>query len=135
MVSAEPFARFEVDVDPIVEIEGHPVGQRRMVPLRGGTVAGQIGVGTIVPGGADWQWVDVDGRISVDAHYVLQLDTGERVEVESSGIRIVGVDGEVYFRTGIRLTAPAARTDINNYFFVAVGKRLDDCVILELYRC
>ncbi len=135
MLSAEAFAHFEVDVDSIVELDGHTIGHRRMVPLLGGTVSGAIGAGRILPGGTDWQWVDQSGRISIDAHYVLELDSGERVEVESSGIRLAKEDGVIYFRSGIRLTAPAHRKDINDYLFVAVGKRLADRVILDLFRC
>lgn len=128
-----PFAHLEVTVDPIVELDGHSVGRRRMVPLTGGTVSGQIGTGVVLPGGTDWQWVDSMGRIVLDAHYTLELDTGDRIEVESSGIRVVGADGAVYFRSGIRLTGPAHRTDINDRLFVARGTRLDDAVILDLF--
>lgn len=129
----DAFAHFEVTVDPIVELDGHAVGRRRMVPLTGGTVSGAIGDGVILSGGTDWQWVDATGRIVLDAHYVLELDSGDRVEVESSGIRIVDEDGGVYFRSGIRLTGPAHRTDINGRLFVARGTRLEDTVILDLY--
>jgi hypothetical protein len=106
-----------------------------LVPLLAGTVSGPIGSGVVLPGGSDWQWVDVNGRISLDAHYVLELDTGERVEVESSGIRVVRADGAVYFRTGIRLTAPPHRNDINDFLFLSAGTRTDDRVILDVFRC
>ena len=133
MVRDTAFAHFEVSVDPIVELDGHAVGRRRMVPLTGGTVSGEIGDGVILPGGTDWQWVDSSGRIVLDAHYVLQLATGDRVEVESSGIRLLDSAGDVYFRSGIRLTGPTHRTDINGRLFLARGTRLDDTVILDLY--
>jgi hypothetical protein len=134
-LSSEPFAHLEINVGSLIEIANHAVARRRLVPLLAGTVSGPIGSGVVLPGGSDWQWVDVNGRISLDAHYVLELDTGERVEVESSGIRVVRADGAVYFRTGIRLTAPPHRNDINDFLFLSAGTRTDDRVILDVFRC
>jgi hypothetical protein len=128
-----PFAHFEVDVAAIVELDHHAIGRRRMVPLTGGVISGQIGDGVVLPGGTDWQWVDVSGRIVLDAHYTIELGTGDRVEVESNGIRVAEADGTVYFRSAIRLTGPAHRTDINNRLYNARGTRLENTVVLDLF--
>lgn len=129
---ADVFATFKVDVADILDFGQTAIGHRRMVPITGGTVSGAIGAGVILPG-SDWQWLQPDGTVSLDAHYTLQLETGELVEVESRGLRHVSDSGEVYFRTSIRLTTSAGRPDINRRMFTSVGSRLENQVILDLY--
>ena len=125
------FAVFNVDVAEIIDFGQTAIGHRRMVPITGGKVSGAIGAGVILPG-TDWQWVQADGSITLDAHYALKLDSGELVEVESRGTRYTDASGQVIFRTSIRLSTSADRPDINQRMFDAVGKRLADEVILEI---
>lgn len=128
----EPFATFQVDVSEIIDFGQTVIGHRRMVPITGGTVNGQIGRGIILSG-TDWQWLHEDGTISLDAHYSISLETGELIEVESRGLRVMHEDGNIYFRTSIRLTTGSNRPEINQRLFTSLGKRLDNMVILELY--
>ena len=132
MISSQPFAEFRVDVTDIIDLEPHAIGHRRLVPITGGTVSGELGSGVILPG-SDWQWVQADGNITLDAHYALQLDSGERIEVESRGLRNTSPDGETYFRTVIRLTTAADRPEVNRRLFISVGTRLKNQVLLTLY--
>lgn len=125
------FAVFNVDVAEIIDFGQTAIGHRRMVPITGGTISGAIGSGVILPG-TDWQWVQADGSITLDAHYALKLDSGELVEVESRGTRYTDANGQVIFRTSIRLSTSADRPDINQRMFVAVGQRLANEVILEI---
>lgn len=125
------FATFHVLVDDIIDFGQTANGHRRMVPITGGSVSGEIGSGVILPG-SDWQWVHPDGSIHLDAHYALKLDSGELVEVESRGTRFTDSNGTVIFRTSIRLTTSADRPDINQRMFNSVGKRLENEVILEI---
>ena len=126
------FAEFKVDVAEIIDFGHTAIGHRRMVPITGGTVSGQIGAGVILPG-SDWQWIHPDGTVSLDAHYAIQLNSGELIEVESRGTRFTDVFGDVVFRTSIRLTTAANRPDINQRMFNAIGKRLDNQVILQIF--
>ena len=43
--------------------------------------------GTIVPGGADWQYVRADGVTVVEASYLLRTDDEVLIEVHNRGIR------------------------------------------------
>ena len=131
--SNKPFATFLVDVADIVDLGQVAIGHRRMVPITGGTVSGSIGNGTVLPG-TDWQWIHADGTVSLTAHYAVQLETGETVEVESNGIRHVDEAGKVYFRTGIRMTTVANRPDINQKLFYSVGTRLPNEVQLDVFQ-
>jgi hypothetical protein len=116
------FCWIDVDVADIINLSENAIGQRRMVPITGGRVHGEIGDGLVLPG-TDWQWIHADGTVSLDAHYALQLNSGELVEVESRGVRHISEDGSVYFRTSIRFTTSASRPDINQRLFLATGER------------
>ena len=41
----------------------------------------------VVPGGADWQFVQPDGLTEADARYVLEADSGEIIAVKNRGLR------------------------------------------------
>lgn len=125
------FARLEVDVADIIDFGQTAIGHRRMVPITGGRVSGLIGAGVVLTG-TDWQWVQTDGTITLDAHYALKLDSGELVEVESRGTRYNDAAGNIVFRTSIRMSTSADRPDINQHMFSATGVRLENNVILEL---
>jgi hypothetical protein len=127
------FATFHVDVADVVDFGRTAIGQRRMVPITGGTVSGEIGEGIVLTG-ADWQWIQDDGTITLDAHYALKLDSGELVEVESRGTRFRNEAGEVVFHAAIRMSTSADRPDINRSMFIGNGVRLENQVILELHR-
>jgi hypothetical protein len=108
-------------------------GHRRMIPILGGVLSGDLGEGVVVGGGADWQVIHDDGTLSIDAHYAVMLNDGTAVEVRSTGVRAQRAD-DVYFRTAIFLSAPSHRTDLCGALLVSSGVRAEHQVILDLYR-
>lgn len=108
-------------------------GVRRSIPILGGTLEGDLGVGVVQGGGADRQIVHEDGSISIDASYQIALADSSMVSVRSVGVRAFRTD-DVYFRTGIRMTTSADRPDLNGHLFVSSGYRADNTVVLELFR-
>ena len=55
-------------------VVGHgPTGERRIVPILGGTVVGPRLSGDILPGGADYQLIRPDGVAEIEARYTLRL--------------------------------------------------------------
>src|SRR6201999_4310150 len=64
-----------------------PAGLKRVVPILGGTFAGPEMRGTIVPGGADWQYVRADDVTVVEARYLLRTDDDVLIEVHHRGLR------------------------------------------------
>src|SRR6202042_3535611 len=64
-----------------------PEGKRRVVPVTGGTFAGPRLRGTLVPGGADWQYLRPDGVMIVEAQYLLRTDDGVIIQVNNRGMR------------------------------------------------
>ena len=91
MVEARVSPRLEfalelrVNIGPVLELGWGSFGLRRMVPITGGTVRGPGISGRVLPGGADWQFVDRDGLTFVDAHYAIETADAVRIEVTQSG--------------------------------------------------
>ena len=72
---------------PPLEIGRTPHGERRIIPVTGGTFEGPDIQGRVVPGGADWQLIRLDGVTEVDARYTLETSTGALIYVSNRGIR------------------------------------------------
>ena len=125
-----------------------PEGKRRVVPVLGGTFAGPKLRGTLLPGGADWQYLRPDGVMIVEAQYLLRTDDDVIIQVNNRGMRHgpeavmsrlgagEAVDpAEYYFRATPRLCAPAGRYDwLNRRLFLCSGARYPDAVALWFYE-
>ena len=143
-----PMARVRCDVDALVSLGPAPYGERRFVPLGGGTVEGPELDGTIVEGGVDWQVGRADGVLDIAAHYVIRTPDAALVEVQSNGMRhgppevmarlAAGeavAPGEYFFRTVMRFqTGHPAWLHLNKVIAIAVGQREARRVILDVYR-
>jgi hypothetical protein len=143
-----PMCRITCDVGEVVSLGNTTHGERRYVPLGGGTVTGAEFNGRIVPGGVDWQLRRGDGVLEIEAHYVVRADDGSLVEVRSSGLRHGPADvmarlargdavdaSEYFFRTVIRFTTGApAWEHLNKVMAIAVGSRDARRVVLDVYR-
>ena len=144
----DPLCRITCEVDALVTLGAAPGGERRYVPLGGGTVRGPALNGELVPGGVDWQVLRADGVLEIAAHYVLRLDDGSLVEVQSNGLRhgppeVMALlargeavaPHEYFFRTLVRFTTGApAWAHLNKTMAIAVGRREARRVVLDLYR-
>ncbi len=134
-----------IEVLPIVDLGGG----RRYVTFAGGTFEGRDGLtGNVLEGGIDWQQVRPDGVLEIDAHYTLQTDTGEAVEVRSQGVRkasesvtarlmrgdVVAPD-EYYFRTLVRLSTASPRLAwLNDLLAVSTGERERSTVRIHVHE-
>ena len=140
-------ARIDVDVTAPVDL-GVTGGQhRRIVPIVGGTVAGPVLRGVVLPGGADFQVLHADGTQELDARYGLETEDGHRLFVENRAIRAGApadmarlARGErvdpalVYFRSSPRISAPPGPWEwLNSRVFVATGERLPTLVRLRVF--
>jgi hypothetical protein len=143
-----PMTQLRINVGPLVTLGPAPQGERRYVPLGGGTVRGPELNGSVVEGGVDWQIARSDGVLEIAAHYVIRSDDGALIEVQSTGLRHGPAEvmaalarGEAvsrdayFFRTVLRFTAGApAWLHLNKVMAVAVGQRQASVVILDVYR-
>jgi hypothetical protein len=151
-VPLEPTLRLlytsSVIVDPPMIVGGTPYGERRIIPIRGGSFAGPRLSGKILPGGADWQVIRTDGTAELEARYTLQTDDGALIYVLNQGIRsgskeVMGrlakgekVDpGEYYFRTRPVFETGAPKYQwLHRILAVATGERLPEEVIITVYE-
>ena len=143
-----PMTRIRCEVGALVTLGAGPWGERRYVPLGGGSAAGPELNGTLVEGGVDWQVNRSDGALDIAAHYVIRTDDGALVEVQSQGLRHGAPEvmarlargervepHEYFFRTLMRFTTGAPSwAHLNKVMAVAVGQREARAVLLDVYR-
>jgi Protein of unknown function (DUF3237) len=142
-VELRGLATIDVTVGPVVDLGGG----RRYVAFTGGTARFRDRTsGVILDGGVDWQQMRPDGVVEIDAHYAIQTEQGEAIEVESRGLRKMSNEvaerlahgdtvapHEYYFRTFVRLRTAAPRMAwVNDFLAVSTGRRERDSVHLEL---
>jgi hypothetical protein len=140
--------RLEASLAPPLAFGATSRGQRRIVPLAGGTFTGPELNGNLLPGGsADWQILLDDGTALGDIRYTLQTDSGELLYVQSRSVRhgsseVLGrlargedVEASEYtFRTAtqIETTAPGLEW-LNQGVFIGVAGRQPTGVVYEIY--
>jgi hypothetical protein len=144
----ERFCRLNVRIGPALEVGDTPSGRRRIIPIIGGTVEGEMLHGEVLPGGADWQIVRPDGSAMLEARYTLHTSDGALVYVRNVGVRHGPPDvlarlarGEpvdpasYYFRSTpwFECAAPAYEW-LTRTIVVASGVRTAEAVILDFYR-
>lgn len=151
----EPVVSLTVFVAPPIEagqVMGlNSRGQRRIIPITGGSVTGQIN-GSVLPGGADFQLVVSQTCADLDARYLLQLDdplwAGAHVFVQNRALRRGSpedidklVRGEpvdpaaIYFRCAptFEVSHPAL-TWMTESLFIGTGARYPDRVEMWFFR-
>ena len=143
-----PMTQIRCEVGALVTLGKAPLGERRYVPLGGGSARGPELNGTLVEGGVDWQIARGDGVLEIAAHYVIRADDGGLIEVRSEGLRHgppavmeqlargESVPRDAYFfRTLVRFTTGAsAWQHLNKVMAIACGQREANWVRLDLYR-
>lgn len=148
MLSLEPIFTIRATLDPIMNLGRTPLGERRIIGIRGGTVEGGKFTGRVLPGGADWQVVRADGAADIRARYTIESEAGGRVLVDSVGLRHGPPDvldrltrGEkvdpalYYFRTAMRFETGEPSLDwLNRILAVARGEREALAVKLDVYE-
>lgn len=136
-VPAEFVFEAQVKVDSALIIGQSSRGLRRVVPILGGSFTGPRLAGSVLPGGADWQFVRPDGVLSLEARYTLQVDDGTLIAVTNRGMRhgpaeIIAKIGRgedvpadsYYFRTVAEFEAPIGKHDwLNKGVFLGLAER------------
>ena len=143
-----PVYRLEATVGEPLVLGANSQGQRRIVPLTGGTFTGPAISGTLVPGAsADWQTILPDGSALGDIRYTLRTDGGDLLYVQSRAVRHgpaevlarlgrgEDVDPSEYtFRAATQIETAAPELDwLSKGVFVSVAARQPAGVIYETY--
>ncbi|QFT59344.1 hypothetical protein FIU94_10965 [Sulfitobacter sp. THAF37] len=136
-----------VELDPIREMGPGRAGQRRIIPIVGGTVAGPLLQGRLLNLGADWQTIFADGLAELDTRYAMETHDGATIEIVNYGLRHgppevleaimrgeeVSADS-YYMRTHARLeTGDPRYAWVNRTLFLGVGARHLQQVQVRLY--
>ncbi|HVW09270.1 MAG TPA: DUF3237 domain-containing protein [Bryobacteraceae bacterium] len=151
-MSAAPGLEFimeaQVTVGPALDVGRAPAGDRRIVPITGGTFEGPALRGRVLPGGADWQMIRADNTAELDARYTLETESGGLIYVRNRAIRHGSPDilrklregipvdrSEYYFRTTpIFETAIPDLEWMTRSIFVGDGERFPDRVLIRFWR-
>src|SRR5436190_24047326 len=143
-----PVYRLDAALGEPLDVGEVSQGQRRIVPLTGGTFSGPELNGKLLPGAsADWQIVLQDGTALGDIRYTLQTDGGVLLFVQSRGVRHGSPEvlerlgrGEVVdpseytFRTSTRIETASLELDwLNRGVFVGAAGRRPGGVVYETY--
>ena|SRR5882672_1628956 len=142
-----PLMNIAVDVEEAISAGTTPIGEVRLIRFTSGTFEGEGLRGHLLPGGTDWQQLRADGVMEIRAHYLLQTEQSETIEVISEGLRDASpavlariaagepVDpAEYYFRTHIRLRTASERiARLNRLLAVSFGSRQARSVSLRVF--
>ena len=149
MLAFRPLFNAHVELAEILTLGRTPLGERRVIDIRGGSFRGERLSGRVRPGGADWQTVGDDGAARLDARYTLETDDGDAlIQVHSQGLRHGPPEilrrlaaGETvdpahyYFRTVLRFETGAPNLDwLNRVIAIARGARLPQAVELQAFE-
>jgi hypothetical protein len=140
-------AELEAAVATPLTIGRGALGERRIVPILGGRIAGPRLTGEVMAGGADYQLIRDDGVAEIEARYTLKLDDGALVYVVNRGLRHAAPEdmakllrGEfvpperVYFRTAPAFeTAAPQHAWLMRSLFLGLGERRPDSVRVRLF--
>jgi len=100
-------------------------GERVVIPITGGTFEGPKLKGTILNGGADYQYVDhKNARNEIEAIYCIRTDDGVNIHIRNAGLIVTSKDEKgnpsFYFRTSPKFDAPndSKYAFLNNAIYV-----------------
>ncbi len=142
------FADLSVQVGPPQEVGQTLHGQRRLIPIVGGSASGNGWTARVLQGGADFQLIVHPGMAELDARYCLETDAGDLIYVQNRAIRtgppeLIArlVRGEpvdpslIYFRcTPSFETASSALRWITERLFVGTGARHPQSVVMRMFE-
>lgn len=141
-----PFCRITAEVGPVISLGMAAHGERRYVPILGGSVEGEDVRGKVLAGGADWQVLRADGTLEIAAHYVLRMEDGALIEVQSNGFRHGPPEvmerlargepvspSDYYFRTAITFQTGAERwRHLNSLLAIGRGARSPQAALIDV---
>jgi hypothetical protein len=135
----------DATLTPAVEMGKTVEGQRRIIPITGGTVRGPRIRAELLNGGWDWNLSRSDGASTVEAAYYMKTDDGVLIRIVNNGVSSGGPrqppaeNGETFFMfTHPQFEAPVGKYDwMNRGMFVAtLGARKDtrNAVLIRVFQ-
>lgn len=139
-LATRPLMILSAVLGPAQKLGETPAGDRKIVPVLGGSVAGDRLSGRILPGGGDWAVTRADGVLLLDVRLTIEADDGALIFCRYEGMRHgapevmarlaagAPVDpSEMYFRIAPRFeTAAPQHAWLNRLLAVGIGERLPE---------
>ncbi len=108
MLHAEHVFDANVTIGGLLNFGKSKYGERRIIPITGGTFKGLNIEGEVLPGGADWQLTRPDGDVELYARYTLKTNDGALIQVQNRVLMHMSKDGKPpYTRSVIDFEAPS----------------------------
>jgi hypothetical protein len=138
-----------ITLHPIQELGRTPLGERRVVPVSGGTFEGTRLRGAVLPhAGGDWLLMRADGVFQQDVRLTLQTDDGALIYMSYRGVRHASADVSASLARGEQVnpsryylrTAPFFETAapryawLNTIVAIGVGERLPNGVVYTVFE-
>ena len=110
MLHAQHVFNANVTIGELLNFGKCKYGERRIIPITGGTIKGAGIEGVVLPGGADWQLTRPDGDVELYARYTLKTNDGFLIQVQNRVLASMAKDGKTapYTRSVIDFEAPTA---------------------------
>lgn len=135
----------DATLSPAIEMGKTVEGQRRIIPITGGTIKGPLIRGEVMNGGWDWNLSRSDGAGTVEAAYYLKTDDGVLIRIVNRGVgggsppATDSATGERFFMfTHPSFEAPTGKYDwLNRSMFVGtLGARKNtvNAVLIRVFR-
>lgn len=122
MIHAEHVFDANVTIGDLLNFGKSKYGERRIIPITGGTFKGPDIEGIVLPGGADWQLTRPDGDVELYARYTLKSSDGVLIQVQNRVLMHMSKDGKTppYIRSVIEFEAPSESKHawLNNAIFL-----------------
>lgn len=108
ILHAEHVFDANVTIGGLLDFGTSKYGERRIIPITGGTFKGPDIEGEVLPGGADWQLTRPDGDVELYARYTLKTNDGALIQVQNRVLMHMSKDGKPpYIRSVIDFEAPS----------------------------
>src|SRR4030042_6725970 len=109
LLHAEHVFDANVTIGEMIDFGKSKYGERRIIPITGGTFKGPNIEGVVLPGGADWQLTRPDGDVELYARYTLKTNNGALIQVQNRVLVHMSKDGnsQPYIRSVIDFEAPS----------------------------
>lgn len=99
----------KVKISKMINVGESKKGERRVIPITGGTFSGPKIKGEILPGGEDWQLVRPDGDTELNARYLMKTDDGYTFQVLNRAlIHIDAYTRDFYCKSVLDFEAPVS---------------------------
>jgi len=119
---SQPLFAIHITLHALQELGATPVGQRRIVPVAGGTFEGSRLRGIVLPvAGGDWLLQRADGSFQQDVRLTLQTDDGVLIYMSYRGVRHSPADVAAKLARGEAVSPDQYYLRIAPFFETAAG--------------